>query len=530
MKLKNNAMMEISEKRRHARSSQELTANLRVGKWPQRRHFRAKIQNLSANGFCVEIEPTSIHLSSEPVLISWLVPPSLAGSTTAIPATMSGVFVHNGVPHTYGIRLDRLLDEQIRHNQVRWRKILAAGGTALLAILIGILKVRNVVSFWYSPLIQIYSLITAAYILSRIALSMAYKEPEDRGVLKKVSIIVSVKNEEGHIADTIRRCFQSNYPADLLEVLVIDDGSTDRTWTVLSQLEAESPSLRIFRFKRNKGKRHAMAVGVQEAKGEIVVFMDSDVQVDPEGLYRIVQPFGDPTVGAVAGHTQVIIEPQNFISKMESVRYFVSQRIMKAAEGVFGTVTCCPGPFSAYRREAVLKVLRPWLEQTFLGSAATFGDDRSLTNYILRNYRVLYHFGARCGTYVPDRWPTFFRQQLRWKKSWVRETTIASRFMFRENAFAAISYYVGVIVTLVSPLVVLRAFIYSPLFLSSHAYLPYLAGLFLVFLLLGLIYYYHTQSRYWYYGLVFAVVYSWFFSLQTYYALLTVRKNHWGTR
>jgi hyaluronan synthase len=386
-----------------------------------------------------------------------------------------------------------------------------------------------VVSFWYSPLIQIYSLITAAYILSRIALSMAYKEPEDRGVLKKVSIIVSVKNEEGHIADTIRRCFQSNYPADLLEVLVIDDGSTDRTWTVLSQLEAESPSLRIFRFKRNKGKRHAMAVGVQEAKGEIVVFMDSDVQVDPEGLYRIVQPFGDPTVGAVAGHTQVIIEPQNFISKMESVRYFVSQRIMKAAEGVFGTVTCCPGPFSAYRREAVLKVLRPWLEQTFLGSAATFGDDRSLTNYILRTHKVIYHAGARCATYVPNRWRNFFSQQLRWKKSWSRETTVAMRLMYRKHPIAVVSYYASILLTVLSPFMVLRALIYMPLAASASCW-PYLMGLFLVYTFLCLFYCYHTQSKNWYYGLAFACLYVSFLCFQNYYAIATVRQNHWGTR
>ena len=216
---------------------------------------------------------------------------------------------------------------------------------------------------------------------------------------------------------------------------------------------------------------------------------------------------------------------------MESVRYYVSQRVMKAAESIFGAVTCCPGPFSAYRRDAVMAILDSWLAQTFMGAAATFGDDRSLTNFILRRYRVIYHAGARCSTFAPSRWRTFVRQQLRWKKSWVRETTIAVRWMWREHPLAVLSYYFSIVITLVSPLIVLRAFFYvaKPV-LQTYAYIPYMAGLMLVFLFLGLVYYYHTQSKYWYYGVAFAVLYGCFFCLQNYYAISTVRQNHWGTR
>ena len=173
-----------------------------------------------------------------------------------------------------------------------------------------------------------------------------------------------MKNEEANIARTIHQCFASHYPSHLLEVIVIDDGSTDGTWNALCALRPQYPELRLFRFGENRGKRHAMALGAEKAKGEILVYLDSDSFVDPEGLYRIIQPFADEAIGAVAGHTLMIVEPDNFISKMESVRYFVSQRVMKAAESIFGAVTCCPGPFSAYRREAVMEVMDPWLHQT----------------------------------------------------------------------------------------------------------------------------------------------------------------------
>jgi len=150
-----------------------------------------------------------------------------------------------------------------------------------------------------------------------------------------------------------------------------------------------------------------------------------------------------------------------------------------------------------------MRILPQWLNQTFMGERATFGDDRSLTNFILRTHRVVFHDGARCVTYVPDTWSKFFRQQLRWKKSWSRETTVAVRQMYRMPWPAALSYYIGVVLTLLSPLVALRSLIF--LFaLGSKACIPYLAGVFLVYLFFSLLYFYHTGEKHWFYGLAFA--------------------------
>jgi len=521
------------DKRRHKRRGWEADAKVWIGRWPRRRRLDGSVLNVGVAGLGIEMDSYVEKFAREPATVSWVIPPDLIQSRSPISVRMKGTLVHNGTmesPRLFGIHFDQTVTEAVQAHATRWKKLCAAAAATMLAAAIGFLKTRNVVSFWYGPLIQVYSLGAAIYVVSRVGLSMFYREPRDRGVFKSVTLIIAVKNEEDHIAETIGRCFQSHYPAHLMEVMVVDDGSTDHTWDILLDLRNQYPLLRLFRFASNRGKRHAMALGAEKARGEILIYMDSDSMVDPEGVYRIVQPFADPGVGAVAGHTLMIVERDNFISKMECVRYFVSQRVMKAAESLFGAVTCCPGPFSAYRKEAVLEVLQPWLHQTFLGTPATFGDDRSLTNFILRRYRVLYHAGARVSTFAPSTWRTFIRQQLRWKKSWVRETTIAVRHMWREHPVAVISYYFSIIITLVSPLIVLRAFIYSPLALQSHAYFPYIAGLLLVFLFLGLVHYYHTQSPYWYYGLFFAILYCCFFCLQNYYAILTVRQNHWGTR
>jgi hyaluronan synthase len=309
----------------------------------------------------------------------------------------------------------------------------------------------------------------------------------------------------------------------------VDDGSTDKTWDVLQSIKSDYPKMKLIRFDQNQGKRHAMAAGAKAATGDILVVVDSDSFVEPEGLYRIVQPFVKKSIGAVSGHTLVEVRKDNPISKIESVRYYISHRILKTAESIFGAVTCCPGPFSAYRRSAVMQVLEAWLNQRFLGVRATFGDDRSLTNFILKTHQVIFHEGARCSTRVPDRWMSYFKQQLRWKKSWARETLVAARFMYKEHPIAAISYYTGVTLTLLSPFLLIHSLIYLPLVASTNPF-PYLSGLLLAYFFLGLICLFLTGTPYWAYGMSFAFLYICVLSWQNYYAMLTVNKTKWGTR
>jgi hyaluronan synthase len=393
-----------------------------------------------------------------------------------------------------------------------------------------VLKVHNIIFYWWAPLINTYSLLVCTYIFWRVAMSMFYREPQDAGYMPSVSMIISAKNEEHHIRETLEHVFASRYPRELLEVLVVDDGSTDRTWEILEELSFLHPRrLRTFRHETNKGKRFAMALGAQKAQNEILVYIDSDSLIDPEALYRVVQPFHDRSIGAVGGEIGVVVEKDNFFSKMEVVRYQISQRVIKASESLFNSVTCCSGPLAAYRRVSVLRVLPAWLNQTFRGRRTTFGDDRSLTNFILRTHRVVFHHGAICRTYVPNRLKTYLRQQLRWKKSWSRETIIASGFMWRKHPMAAVPFYLGILVTLLSPLIALRALFYLPVFLSVSC-LPYLTGLALINFLLASVFFYYTRSRYWPYLLAFVAFYIGILSWQTYYAITTIPRNHWGTR
>ena len=415
---------------------------------------------------------------------------------------------------------------------VAWDRIApwcALGMMALITANVMYLKHRNLDYFWYAPWSNLYALLVSLYILSRIVLACFYRPPRLVGYLPTVSVIIACKNEEHSIYRTIVRIFASHYPREKVQVIAINDGSTDTTLAEMRRAQLEHPGLKIIDFTVNQGKRHGMAAGARAATGDILVYVDSDSFIRRDALRQIVAGFIDPEVGAVCGHAYAENARQNLLTKMQEVRYYVAFRIVKAAESIFSAVSCCSGCLAAYRRTYLMDVLDVWLNQRFLGTTATFGDDRSMTNFMLRRWRVIYNSEAVCTTIVPDNWRVFLRQQLRWKKSWIRESLIGLGFMWKRHPIAAFFFYCGVMFPLVSPLVVIRSVI-MPLLGSGSLSLLYAYGTLIMAILYGLVYAARFRNRVWIYGIFFSFFYMVVLVWQTYYALVTVRRNHWGTR
>ena len=398
----------------------------------------------------------------------------------------------------------------------------------LLAVAV-YLKMHNTIYFWYQPWINTYSILVGIFILSRFLIAAFYVPPPDVGYVPDVTVVVACMNEEDSIERTIGRIYSEGYPHEKLEVVVVNDGSTDNTLEEMMKAQGRHRNLLVANFEENKGKRPGMAIGALLARGEVLVYVDSDSFLQPGSIYKVVQGLADPTVAGVSGHTDVENVKKNTLTKMQDVRYFVSYRIMKAAESIFGAVSCCPGCFSAYRRSCVLNVLNTWLHQKFLGKLATYGDDRALTNYLLRRYRVLYDDQAIATTIVPERWKKYVTQQCRWKRSWLREIFFAGKFFWRKHPIAAISWYSMMILPLISPLVMFSALIIGPIF-YGHPAAFYLGGVVVVSLLWSLYYLEKTGRPHWWTGFVFTLSYIFFFSVQGYYALFTLRRTTWGTR
>lgn len=404
----------------------------------------------------------------------------------------------------------------------------------IAGLVVGILFVKafTVRDFAISPFWAVYSVVVTGYILSRFLLAALYRPHPPalaRDQLPSVTIVVPAYNEEAVIAATLRACLSVDYPADRLQVIAVDDRSTDDTLAVMREVAAAHPQLEIVAFDRNRGKRHGMAAGVRRAHGELLVFVDSDSFVEPDGILKLVPYFADHRVGAVAGHTDVYNSHTNLLTKMQAVRYFVAFRVYKSAEALFRSVTCCSGCFSGYRRSAVEPVLEPWLAQTFLGSVSSYGDDRSLTNFLLPSWAVLYAPDAQAYTVVPDTMRTFLRQQLRWKKSWIRESLRAAGFMWRKHPVMALSFYLSIALPLLAPQVVIRALVVQPLILGTWPYW-YLGGVLAMAFLYGLYYRAHRSENLWVYGVFFALFYTGVLVWQLPWAIATLRDSRWGTR
>lgn len=405
------------------------------------------------------------------------------------------------------------------------------------ALLVFVLSLKAGDALATNVVLQVYSYLLAAYLLTRVGVAATYRPdrtPMTEAQLPFLVIAVPAFNEEEHVEDTIDALFRVDYPADRLRVVVVDDGSSDQTWERIRSSAVRHPQLDGIRFSRNRGKRAAMAAAVRAAEGaDLVVFVDSDSVLEPQALRELVRPFhGDRAdrVAAVTGHADVQNPGANLLTRLQQVRYFAAFRVIKAAESRYGKVTCASGCFSAYRRTDLLDVLSEWENQRFLGQEATFGDDRALTNALLRRGRdVVYQSTAVSATLVPDRWRAFLRQQLRWKKSWLRETLHVVRFAWRWPLLASFGVYASVAFQLLGPLVALHSLVLRPVFLDGSPWL-YLVGLQVVAVLYGLLYAGVRRSPHWWGGIAYAFVYSAVISWQVYWAMLTQRNTSWGTR
>ncbi|PIR84107.1 chitin synthase [Candidatus Kaiserbacteria bacterium CG10_big_fil_rev_8_21_14_0_10_51_14] len=422
--------------------------------------------------------------------------------------------------------------------RTRWNSIVQDFGPWFLFFLviyvILLLKVVTYHTIYDHFFFGFYSILITTYILSRFILSYLHKPISyDPNYQPSVTFVVPAKNEEDNIAETIRRFAEVEYPKEKIEVIAINDGSTDRTLEHIvrtgEEIKNNIQRFEVVDWKENRGKRHGMAEGVLRARHDIVIFVDSDSFIEPDCVKHLTKYFSDNSVGAVSGHTDVYNRDTNVLTQMQAIRYYIAFRVYKAAESVFGTVTCCPGCCSAYRRAYLLPFINEWLNQSFLGERCTFGDDRSLTNFMIRKYRAVYSKDAKAHTVVPENFGKYLRQQQRWKKSWVRETFIASTFMWKMNPIAAVSFYSYVFLAFSSPIVFFRALVWYPLMFGALP-IVYLFGLLLMLLLHGLYYRIHVGPRAW----LLAICNFWFNTVilmwQLPWAVITIRDSRWGTR
>lgn len=351
------------------------------------------------------------------------------------------------------------------------------------------------------------------------------------GHFPSVSIIVPVYNEEPEI---LKDCLQSLCEQDYesLEILVVDDGSKQREElkkTVYTLFEAH-PRLHMIYTPINVGKRHAQKFGFNRCTGKIIVTIDSDTIIPQGGVRQLVQRFKDPTVGAVTGDVQVENNAVNVLTRLIGYRYWSAFHQERAAQSYFYVLTCCSGPFSAYRKEVVDRVKDRYTSQKFLGQRCTFGDDRHLTNLVLEEgYRVVFDNKAIAYTHVPDRMRIYLKQQVRWNKSFYREMLWTLRSYKQHHWYLLYDLTMQLVLPFLL-LLALMATSYQAMLFGPHIFVRYiftLIGIALVRAAYGL---YRTHDR----GFLLFVLYGFIHVIllipTRFYALCTMRQTGWGTR
>lgn len=510
--------------------------------------IKARSVDISASGILVEIDKKDAKLQVGEIyeirfyLESGSMPEGFESTvnTTAKVVRIDSNKVEYDSLVRVGLQFEKNLLEYF--HKKRWRYYVYSASTFLfIAVLVILLmRIESIAYYRYNIFSHTYSLITASFLLSRYLFGALYRDvPINPDFTPGVSIIIPCFNEEEWIRKTILGCLNQYYPLNKLEVIIVDDGSSDNSRKVIKETVDELHTLaeryntqervQAILLKENVGKRKALIEGVKKAQHELVVFVDSDSFLEPTAIINLVQPFQDPKMGGVTGRTDVANRHTNYLTKMQTVRYYIAFRIMKAAEAYFDCVTCLSGPISCYRKELVEKYADAWINQKFLGQPATFGDDRSMTNFIIKTHRTSYQDKAICSTVVPSDLKVFMKQQMRWKRSWLRESIRAGLVMPKKEPFMALFYYMGLMVPILAPIVFAYNIIYVPVKYGIFP-LTFLVGFLLMSLLMSFSYMLFQKSSAWIFGMVFCVFYELVLLWQMPIAFLTFWKSTWGTR
>ena len=238
-----------------------------------------------------------------------------------------------------------------------------------------------------------------------------------------VSVLIPAFNEAKVIADSVTRILESSHAS--LEVIVVDDGSTDGTTDVVRQHFGTDPRVILITLP-NGGKARAINRGLLSAQGEILVALDADTHFEPDTIARLTRWFSDKTIGAVAGNAKVG-NRINLLTRWQALEYITAQNLERRALGALDCITVVPGAVGAWRRSALVK----------LGGfpTDTLAEDQDLTIAIQKaGYRAIFDADAVAWTEAPDTVAGLAKQRFRWAFGTLQclwkhaEVTLRSRY------------------------------------------------------------------------------------------------------
>src|SRR5438874_6585019 len=237
-----------------------------------------------------------------------------------------------------------------------------------------------------------------------IVLAARFRRSWSRDFAGPISAIVAAYNEEKVIAETLRSLLTTDYTGEL-EVIVIDDGSIDRTAAEVEKIANSDPRVRLLR-QPNHGKARALQRGLAAMRSGIAVFLDADTHCQKDTLRRLVEPFSDETIAGVSGHAKVG-NLRTFIARCQALEYTCGFNLDRRAYTRWNCMTVVPGAISAIRKSAI--------DHAGGLSLGTLAADPELTLALhKRGHRMIYVPEAIAWTEAPETVKTLARQRFRW--------------------------------------------------------------------------------------------------------------------
>jgi len=391
----------------------------------------------------------------------------------------------------------------------------------------------------FSILIMAVLIFKSIYLLYFLHLYLKYKPSKVKNddLLPQCTILVPAYNEGSLVYKTLKSISESDYPSHKLNVIAIDDGSKDDTWYWIRKAEIDiKMNITALQQPRNMGKRQALYRGFNMGECDVFITIDSDSIILKDTLRNLVAPFvKDDNCGAVAGNVKVLNDEVAIIPKMLNVSFAYSFEFIRAAQSMLGSVLCTPGALAAYRKDAVMNCLDSWVNQKFLGVPTDIGEDRAMTNMILKQgYTVKFQQNAVVLTNIPENFNNLRKMFTRWERSNVRENIMLTKFAFKNfRKGSKLGMRLILINQWLKLIFAIPAIVFMLIFLwnSPFLYLTTKLSAILIFSTIPAIYYAvnHCKFNSFYsysYGLYYTFLLFWI----TPYALFTANKRGWLTR
>ncbi len=269
--------------------------------------------------------------------------------------------------------------------------------------------------------VQVFFLVTFLERRKEIATAGTKKVSLSR--YPSVAVIVPCWNEEKTVHGTVESLLALDYPKEKLEIIIVDDGSTDATWQEILHYK-DHPQIKIFQ-KENGGKHTAVNFGIEQTSTEFISCLDADSFVEPTALKQIIAEFNEKPETMAVAPSIIIFEPKTLLQRIQKIEYQMGIYIKKML-AFLNAIHVTPGPFSVFRREVFEKI------GGFKKAHNT--EDMEIAYRMQQHCMKIEHcHPAHVYTVAPDTLKKLFKQRLRWIYGFIQNTIDYRHLIFKRK-------------------------------------------------------------------------------------------------